>query len=64
MLFIKGGSPYTKVVSENAKAPILLAISRFVNKGKIKTVLPMRLVWIIRKRQTKTGLTAPANFDG
>jgi hypothetical protein len=46
MLFIKGGSPYTKVVSENAKAPILLAISRFVNKGKIKTVLPMRLVWI------------------
>jgi hypothetical protein len=28
MLFTKGGSPYTKVVSENAKAPILLGISR------------------------------------
>ena len=24
----KGGSPYTKVVSENPKAPILLALSR------------------------------------
>ena len=28
MLFLKGGSPYTKVVSENPKAPILLALSR------------------------------------